>query len=140
MAGKLTAWKMVGLFFAGNSAGLTLLVFAALVTFFAWRHTRYFGTSAPLLTCAVLVLLLLVMPSAAGFSFLLVMLPFAIVFAAGVCADLIESHHIVLRSLATGVIIAVLLTHALFNALALSHVGERRNSPERAAPHARIRR
>jgi hypothetical protein len=118
----LAPWKMVGVFIIGNSAGLALLLVVALITFAAWGHTRYFGTIAPLLTCCGLVLIIMLMPRAAGFSFLIVMLPFLLVFTAGVCVDLLEASNIAVRSLATGVIIAVLITHALFSLVALRHL------------------
>jgi hypothetical protein len=136
-----TSWKMVGLFFVDNSAGLALLVAMALLTFAAWKRTRYFGTSAPLLTCVALLACVMLMPRAAGFSFLIVMLPFAIVFVSGVCADLLENKNIAVRSLATGIIIAVLITHALFSVVALSHLprrGERQPPSNSQVPQACI--
>jgi Dolichyl-phosphate-mannose-protein mannosyltransferase len=132
------AWKMVGLFVVGNSAGLALLIVVAFATFVAWRHTRYFGTWAPLIASVVLALVVLLMPRAAGFGFLIVMLPFAIVFAAGVWADLLEVHTVVAQSLATGVIIAVLVAHALFSMLGLRQLGNGENSPHQQAPHAEL--
>jgi hypothetical protein len=133
----LASWKMVGLFIVGNSAGLALLLVLALVTFAAWRHTRYFGTIAPLLTCFALVVIIMVMPRAAGFSFLIVMLPFALVFTAGVCVDLLEAENIAVRSLATGIIIAVLITHALFSVVALRHLSPAAPSGA-GTPHAMV--
>jgi len=132
---KSAAWKMLGLFILGNSPGLTLLLALSLVTFVAWQRTRYFGTVAPLITMLVLLLLMMLMPQAAGFSFLIVMLPFAIVFIAGVCVDLVQSQDVAVRSLATGIVIAVLVTHALFSIMGLRRLSTTPlNTP--AAPHA----
>jgi hypothetical protein len=137
MIRQAAAWKMLGFFLLNNSAGLVLLLAIALITFSAWKRTRYFGTTAPLLTSAFLVLCVMLMPSAGGFSFLIVMLPFIIVFTAGVCVDLLESQNIAARSLATGVIIAVLITHALFSVVHLAHFSP---SPQERlrAPHAGV--
>lgn len=137
--GHAAAWKMVGIFILGNSPGFALLLAISLVAFATWPHTRYFGTSAPLLTSVVLVVLTLLMPRAAGFSFLLVMLPFALVFVAGVCADLLSAKNVMLRSLLTGVIIAVLITHALFSLVGLRHLSAPpATHPARRTPHATI--
>jgi hypothetical protein len=134
---NLTAWKSIGLFVMRNSPGLALLLAVSLVTFVVWPRSRYFGTSAPLITSVILVLLVMFMPRAAGFSFLIVMLPFALVFVAGICADLLEVPNIAVRSLSTGIIIAVLITHACFSLLGLRAVS---SSPQNAPqpPHAAL--
>lgn len=134
--GHAAAWKMVAIFILGNSPGFALLLLISLVAFAAWPHTRYFGTWAPLVTSVVLVVLTLLMPRAAGFSFLVVMLPFALVFVAGVCADLLAMQNVLGRSLLTGVIIAVLITHALFSLVGLRHLSASPASHVGPAPHA----
>ena len=133
----LTAWKSIGLFVVRNSPGLALLLAISLITFVLWPRSRYFGTSAPLITCGVLVLLVMLMPRAAGFSFLIVMLPFALVFAAGMCADLLEAQNVAVRSLSTGIIIAVLITHACFSLLGLRAVSSSPQNPQQP-PHAAL--
>jgi hypothetical protein len=138
--GHAAAWKMVGIFVLGNSPGFALLLVISLMAFATWRHTRYFGTWAPLVTMAVLVVLTLLMPRAAGFSFLLLMLPFALVFVAGVCADLLAIQNMLGRSLITGVVIAVLITHALFSLVGLRHLSTPppASHPAGGTPHATI--
>lgn len=137
VAGRPAAWKSIGLFVIRNSPGLALLLTISLLTFVAWPRSRYFGTWAPLITCATLVVLVMLMPRAAGFSFLIVMLPFALVFAAGMCADLLEASNLAVRSLATGIIIAVIITHAAFSLLGLRAVSSPQDS-EQQAPHAAV--
>lgn len=112
LLGTPAMWRMVGLFLVHNSAGFVLLFAVAISTFALWRHTRFFGTAAPLIVTAVLVVLAIVLPHAGGFVFLVMALPFAFVFIAGVSADLLQSRY---ASFALGVILAVLVGHAAFS-------------------------
>jgi hypothetical protein len=65
----------------------------ALVTYGAWRKTRYFGNTVPLLLFGIFLLLAFVAPDFPGQGFHIVMLVFLFVFVAGVMADLIETHN-----------------------------------------------
>ncbi len=112
-------WKIVGLFFVHNSAGFVLLLVIAIVTFAAWHHTRFFGTVAPLIVTAFLVVLAIVLPHAGGFGFLVMALPFVFVFVAGIAADLLESRG---AALALGVVLAALVGHAAFSLAGLWHL------------------
>jgi hypothetical protein len=105
-------WRLLGAFLLHNSAGFVLLLAISLVTFAAWRHTRFFGTAAPLLVLLALLLLAIMLPHAAGLSFLVMALPFAFVFIAGIAADLLQSRQ---AALALGVVLAVLVGHAAFS-------------------------
>jgi len=121
--GSPTVYAMLGLFLLRNSTSFVFLLAVALVTFVAWKRSRYFGTIAPLAAAAVLALLALVMPQAAGFEFLVVAVPFAFLFAGGVWADLLEAKDARLRTAAIAVAIAGLLTHAMFSISGLIQVG-----------------
>jgi len=76
--------------FAG-SPPLMLALPVALVAYFGWRRTRYFGNAAPLLIAALLLILGLGAPNFPGQGFHLTMLVFLFVFVAGVLADLLET-------------------------------------------------
>ncbi len=111
-------WNLLGLFFL-RIPGVMLLLAIALITYVAWRRTRFFGTAAPLITAAVLIVLAMAMPHLGGYTFLIVMLPFAYVFIAGVFADLLETRA---SGLVLGLLAGVLLSHAMFNILGLARL------------------
>ncbi|MGI9103003.1 MAG: hypothetical protein ACR2IF_11230 [Terriglobales bacterium] len=99
--------------------GVLVMLAAALVAFVAWRRTRFFGTAAPLLVWAVVMLLGITVPHLGGYNLFVVALPFAFVFIAGVFTDLLETRY---SSLVLGVLAGVLLTHVVFNVGALFRV------------------
>jgi hypothetical protein len=105
-------WRMMATLFLRNGPGFTLLLLVAGATFAAWPHTRFFGTQAPLLTAFILIVFGLAWPAAAGFSSLIVALPFLCVFTAGVWSDLLESRR---APMALGVLSAALVAHAWFS-------------------------
>jgi hypothetical protein len=107
---------LLGILLLRNSPGLVLLLLLAIATFCVWRRTRFFGTAAPLLMAMVLIIFGLAFPYAAGFSFMVVALPFLFVFIAGICADLLESRG---APLARGTILAALVIHAYFSVAGL---------------------
>jgi hypothetical protein len=76
--------------FAG-SPPLMLALPVALVAYFGWKRTRYFGNTAPLLIGALLLILALGAPNVPGQGFHLTMLVFLFVFVSGVFADLLET-------------------------------------------------
>jgi len=76
--------------FAG-SPPLMLALPVALVAYFGWKRSRYFGNTAPLLIAALLLTLALGAPNFPGQGFHLTMLVFLFVFVAGVFADLLET-------------------------------------------------
>jgi hypothetical protein len=116
VAASKVAWYMVLLFLFRSGPGFLLLFLTALITYAAWRRTRFFGTAAPLLTFCALVAIGLLLPQAAGFSFLLPALPFLFVFVAGVAADLLQTRQ---SHLAAGLVIAALAGHAYFSLFGL---------------------
>jgi hypothetical protein len=111
-------YSLFFLFFL-RTPGLLVLLLVALATFAAWPRTRFFGTTAPLLVFLALLLIAAVLPGQGGVVLLVVAIPFMLVFAAGVFADLLESQS---APLALGVLLAVLVGQAGFAVLSLAHV------------------
>jgi hypothetical protein len=112
---------MLSNFFLQNGIGLVLLLLVTLVTFAVWRRTRFFGTTAPLLTGILLVVLALRLHFV-GFTFLFVALPFLILFMAGVSTDLLQGRYAVV---ANAVIVGVLIANAMIDVYSLVHLTSR---------------
>jgi 4-amino-4-deoxy-L-arabinose transferase-like glycosyltransferase len=112
-------WYLVARFFWQNGPGLVLLLAVGLLTYAAWRRTRFFGNTAPLVTALLLIVIGLLLPHAAGLSFLVLALPFVFVFVAGVTADLLQTPF---RPVVLGVVMAALATHAYFSLAGLWRV------------------
>jgi len=93
---------------AADSPALMLALPAALITYFAWKRTRYFGNTAPLAISTLLFFLAIASPGFPGRGFHLVLLVFLFVFVAGVFADLMETR----RGLLVGASIFGLLSAA----------------------------
>jgi hypothetical protein len=70
---------------------LILLLPSALIAYFAWRRTRYFGNTAPLLIAVLFLIAGVAHPHEAGAGFLLACVPFLFLFVSGVMADLMET-------------------------------------------------
>jgi hypothetical protein len=70
----------------------------ALIAYFGWKRTRYFGNAAPLMIAALLLILALGAPNFPGQGFHLTMLVFLFVFVSGVFTDLLESRQSLLVS------------------------------------------
>lgn len=109
-------WTLLGRFFLDSGAAPLLLLLISIVTYALWPRTRYFGTTAPLLVAVYCVLLAFLMPTAGGYTFLYVSLPFWYVFIAGVFADLLESRH---RATGLGLICGVTVSHAILGVVGL---------------------
>ena len=91
--------------------GLLLATAAALITYLVWPRTRFFGTSAPLITAIVMILLALAVPVGPLFSWPLLASLFLIVFAGGVAADLLEPRR---AKPVLGITLGILALQALF--------------------------
>jgi hypothetical protein len=78
-------------FYASASAATGVLFVVALGTYMAWRRARFFGNTAPLIVSAVLLIVGILMAVNVGTLCLFYALPFLLVFAAGVFADLFET-------------------------------------------------
>lgn len=121
----LMNYRLVGEFFLQSGLGSLILIAGALVTFFVWRRTRFFGTAAPLIAAAVLVVAALGTEQSSGLLFLFVALPFLILFVSGVAVDLLESRYgIFANALVVGALIAN-ATLEVYGLLELRHGGVR---------------
>jgi hypothetical protein len=87
----LAVYRQVAVQTLRACAALVLLLPAALLTYFAWPRTRYFGTTAPLLIALLFLSLGMAHPHVAGAGFLLSSVPFIFIFVSGVLADLMET-------------------------------------------------
>jgi hypothetical protein len=112
---------LFGTFFLQNGIGLLLLLAVTLATFFVWKRARFFGTAAPLIVGALLVASA-TRTQSAGFTFLLVGLPFLILFMAGVSADLLESRYALAANTVIG---GVLIANAMIDVYGLLHLTSR---------------
>ena len=120
-----SSWHVVSslfaTFFLRNGIGLLLLLTVALVTFAGWKRARFFGTAAPLIVGVLLVALATRMHSA-ELIFLLVGLPFLILFMAGVSTDLLEGRYAMAANTVVG---GVLIARAMINVYQLLHLTSR---------------
>ncbi|HEU5453022.1 MAG TPA: hypothetical protein VFU76_13600 [Terriglobales bacterium] len=114
---KLT-YELLGVFFLRLPAP-TLLLIAALITYAVWKRPRYFGTTAPLIAFAYLILLGIVLPQQGGYTMFVAALPFAFVFIAGVFADLLATSA---AGIVFGMLTGILIAHALFSLMGLARV------------------
>jgi hypothetical protein len=74
-----------------SSPPLMLVLPVALVAYFRWKRTRYFGNTAPLLIATLSLILALSAPSFPGHGLYLTVVVFLFVFVSGVFADLLET-------------------------------------------------
>jgi hypothetical protein len=116
-----TASALFTSFFLQNGIGLVLLLAVTVATFAAWKRARFFGTTAPLIVGALLVASATRMHFA-GFIFLLVGLPFLILFMAGVSTDLLEGRYALAANTVVG---GVLIASAMIDIYGLLHLTTR---------------
>jgi hypothetical protein len=115
----LGVYRQVGLQLLRACPALILLLPVASVTYLAWPRTRYFGNTAPLLMAALFLLLGMAHPHIAGAGFLLVAVPFVLIFVSGALADLMETGY---RPMFTACVWGLLGAYILWSVLALAHV------------------
>ncbi len=108
-------------FFLQNGIGLVLLLAVTLFTFVGWKRTRFFGTAAPFIV-GVMLVALAGRAEFAGINFLLVGLPFLILFMGGVSADLLESRYALAANTVIG---GVLIANAIIDVYWLMHLTSR---------------
>ena len=106
------AWETI---FVRNPP-LMLALPVALIAYFGWKRTRYFGNTAPLLIAALLLLLALGSPNFPGQGFHLTTAVFLFVFVGGVFADLLETRQ---SQLVTAGLYGLLSASAIWNLLRL---------------------
>jgi hypothetical protein len=92
----------------------------AVVAYGAWKQTRYFGNTLPLLISCLFLLLAFVGPDFPGQGFNIAMLVFLFAFVAGVMADLIEALG---ASLVAACLWCVMILSAAGNLWRLSRLG-----------------
>lgn len=91
----------------------------AIIAYLAWPRTRYFGNSTPLLMAVIALLLCLGTPHHEG-VFVLITIPFLLVFIAGIAADLLETPQ---RSVILACVWGLLAAGAIWNVAQLMRVG-----------------
>jgi len=103
-------------------AGPALLIAlpVTLATYVAWRRTRYFGNTAPLLVAAIFLVFAVATPHYPGAGFALLAVPFLLVFVSGIIADLMETHQ---HALVMACVWGLLAANALLNLTQLARVG-----------------
>jgi hypothetical protein len=102
-----------------SSPPLILALPVALIAYFGWKRTRYFGNTAPLLIGALLVVLALGAPNFPGQGFHVTMLVFLFVFVSGVFADLLETQQ---SLLVTAGLCGLLGASAVWNLMQLARL------------------
>ena len=102
-----------------GSPPLMLALPVAGITYFGWKRTRYFASTAPLLIAALLMILTLGAPNFPGRGFHLTVLVFLFVFVSGVFADLLETRA---GLLVTAGLVGLLGTSALWNLCKLARL------------------
>jgi hypothetical protein len=102
-----------------SSPPLMLALPVALIAYFGWKRTRYFGNTAPLLIVLLFLVMALAAPNFPGQGFHLIALVFLFVFVGGVFADLLETQR---RPLVTAGLCGLLSASAVWNLLQLARL------------------
>ncbi len=122
---SLTALRMPGAYLqarkevVASGPVLAVLVPAALFTYFAWRRSRYFGNTAPLLIALLFLALRVASPHDPDYVFSLIGVVFLFVFVAGIMADFLETKY---RELAAAVMTGLIAANALWNLIGLAKI------------------
>lgn len=103
-----------------TSPALVVFIPGTLITFIAWRRTRYFGNTAPLIVAGIFLFFGLITPHQPGQGFELVAMPILFVFIAGVLADLLETR---LRQVVGGVVVGLLAAYIVWSVTSLGRIG-----------------
>jgi apolipoprotein N-acyltransferase len=96
------------------------MVPVSLGVWFAWRKSRYFGNTAPLVVAVLFLALRIVSPHEVGSVYGLLGVVFLFVFVSGIAADLLETKA---RELGAAVVVGLLAANALWNLIGLAKVG-----------------
>jgi len=118
--GMPEAYRRIGEQMGTSGPSLLVMLPVALIVYFAWRRTRYFGNTAPLLVAALFLALGLATPHYPGSGFTLMAIPFLFVFVSGIAADLLETRQ---GGVAAACIWGLLAANAFWNLAQLAHVG-----------------
>jgi hypothetical protein len=103
-----------------SSPALVVALPVALITYFVWPRTRYFGNTAPLLVAVLFLALGMGTPHYPGLGFQFMAIPFLFVFVAGIAADLLETRY---REIALAAIWGLLAANAAWNLWELARIG-----------------
>jgi hypothetical protein len=114
------AYHQVAAQLGQSSPALVVALPVALITYFAWPRTRYFGNTAPLLVALLFLGLGLGAPHFPGLGFQFMAIPFLFVFVAGVAADLVETRY---REIALASIWGLLAANAGWSLWELARTG-----------------
>ncbi len=113
-------YKQVGMNIGRACPALALTLPVALAIYAAWRRTRYFGNTAPLLVGAAFLILGMAHPHQGGAGFLLAAIPFFFVFVSGVLADLMETRY---RAWVSAGVLGMLGAYVVWCVFNLARVG-----------------
>lgn len=102
-----------------SSPALVVALPVALITYFAWARTRYFGNTAPLLVATLFLALGLGTPHYPGLGFQFMAVPFLFVFVAGIAADLLETRY---HEIAVAAVSGLLVANAAWNLWELARI------------------
>jgi hypothetical protein len=105
---------------AGSGPVVVLLVPVSLIVWVAYRRSRYFGNSAPLVVALFFMTLRVLSPHEVGSIYGLLAAIFLFVFVAGIVADVLET---AARELAMAVVIGLLAANAVWNLIRLYRIG-----------------
>jgi len=105
---------------AASGPVLVLMVPASIAIWLAWRRSRYFGNTAPLLVATLFLGLRLLSPHEDGSIYGLLAVVFLFVFVGGIIADLLETKA---RELGTAVVVGLVAANALWNLVGLAKIG-----------------
>lgn len=114
------AWVLTGKGTLASGPVLVMLLPAAMVTYAAWRRSRYFGNTVPLALAILFLILRAGAPHETGGVSGLIAVVFLFLFVAGIAADLMETRF---RDLAAAVIAGLLMANAVWNLFSLAQVG-----------------
>lgn len=114
------AWLLVLKEAAASGPVLVLLAPAALVAYVAWRRTRYFGNTAPLVVCLLFLGLRAASPHEADSIYALIGIVFLFLFIAGIAADFLDTRF---RELAFAVLAGLLGANSVWNLIGLARIG-----------------
>ena len=113
---RLRMISLVALFYVDASPATIVVLVVALVAFASWRRTRFFGNVAPLIVAAMLLLCGFLLQESSGAMFFFYALPFLILFASGVFADLLESKR---PGIPAGIAYGAILAQAVYSVIGL---------------------
>jgi hypothetical protein len=114
--------RILGRFFFDAAPAALLTSACALAAWFAWRRTRFFGNTAPLIVFLLLFAMGIFLPQNGIGVILFATLPFLMLFSAGVFADLIESK---LQAPSLAVVFAIVAAQSAYSIASLMRMYSR---------------